>query len=667
MVAGSPQVSRRWRFVALILAAASPSVSLEISLTQPPARHGDAITSDASQLRLEGEVVGGVQVRDVTVNGEPAGVGTRDLVLEGLEDEGVPFRSIVQLQAGQNTIEIRAADAGGETAVLQLTVTVDPGSLSGEVYALIVGVNDYRDRHIGDLRFAESDAAAIQAALTDPQSGIVRPENVVTLTGAQATYRNISRALEEHLVRRARRPQDVVVFYFAGHGAEGPHVSRGAAYYLVPQDAKLTNLLSTGIDKGRLQFLWGAIPAHRKVFITDACHSGGLQSMKVLSADGLETVEGYITMAAARADQLALELPQLGHGLFTYALTQGMRGGADEDGDGWVSAQELGAYVGGRVQQMAAELGSEQIPVVELAPGADLTPVATSDARPLPAWQPPPPPPSQPYLGLIKVTLRFEENAREPHMILAVRDEEGDEDLGQVTATAIMARLLSQEAPFHLLEPSAVADELRPDQMALAYSDDPADIAAVARAVEADLMLTGHFRTQAAVLDEEMRELLGASMQSYQAHLSVRVVSAHTGEVVQAKSVQQGATHINPVMAQRLALEKAGRRLADGLHTTLARKWETLMAVRPNGMAVAENVEDIRMLGRLEDGLAALQPAVTGLTWQSFEEGSALYSFRTSAGGDPLAVAERLRQAGLPGLRVGGIRAGNGTVSFWVK
>jgi hypothetical protein len=652
--------------VAAGVLGAAPTTALDIVLSVPSVYDGDRIEHDGASLRVEGEVFGAGEIREITVNGQPAGMATRDLVVEGFEEEGTPFRGAVSLAGGENTVTVQAVDAGGATSTLSFTVFLDPTVMTGQVYALIVGVNDYQDQRISDLRFAEPDAKAMQQALTHPDYGIVEAQNVVVLTGADATYRNISRALEDHLVRKAKRAQDTVIFYFAGHGTEGPHVTRGAAYYLVPHDAELSNLLSTGIDKGRLQFLWGAIGAQRKIFITDACHSGGLQGMKVLSADGFEAVEGHVTLAAARADQLALELPSLGHGLFTYALTEGLAGKADADGDGFVSAEELGKHIRQQVMAMASEMGSEQEPVIELVPGAAATLVATSQGSPLPPWTPAPPKPAGPYSGMVRMEMRFDQNKREPHLILAMRDEEGDPGAEEVAETSIMERLIQMKAPFRIIEAAAVEGKLEGAQAELAFSEDPADIAAVARAVEADLFVTGSFRTEeSGAGSDAMQELLGTTMNSYQAHLSTRVVYANSGEVVEAKTIQTAGTHINPTMARRRALEEACERLADGLRRTLKVKWARMMAERPSGLVVAEHVDDYEILSRLEAALAGLGPAVANVRWQSFEGGAAVFSFQ--ADGDAAAVARRLREHGFGDFEVGGIQDQGATLAFWLK
>ena len=645
---------------------------ISISMTEPLVQEGEAMTHQSSVLKIKGEVYAPGEVQ-VTINGAAAGVGSRDLVIEAMDDdfgdlaeEGTPFQGAVQLQAGNNDVHIIARAADGSQAEYRFVVAVDAAALAGTAYALIIGINEYSDDRISDLRYAEPDAEAVRAALTHPDYGIVRPENVHVLKSSQATYRQISMALEEQLVRKATKPEDVVFFYFAGHGAEGPHVSRGAAYYLVPHDADLRNLMSTAIDKGRLQFLWGAVGAARKVFITDACHSGGLQDMRVLTADGFEAVEGFITLAAAKADQRSWELPDLGHGIFTYALSQGLQGAADKSAggnrDGFVSATELGSYLNSQVAKMAAQIGADQAPIVDLVPGADQVLIATSGGRPLPRWEPSALPPPVAPGGPIKVLMRFKEQDTKPKVVIAVRDEGGDRNLGEVATTAIMNRFMEVSDVFRFVEPGAIATTLDAADAELAFSEAAGDLAAVARAVEADLLLTATLKSEAS--GAAAAELLGTAVQSYQAHVNARVVYANTGEVMQATIVQKPGMHLNADMARRQAIEKTGIELADQIMGPVLERWSELRRERPSGLMTVSGVTDLDVLEKIEDGISAFAPSIRELAWVSFGEGKAIYEFATSS--EPRAVGELLAQHGLAGLRVGKPKSTKTRLSFSV-
>ena len=640
-----------WSLGILLLLTGSVGAQMRIALYEPALGPGDRLRHDRFDLLVRGEVIADLEVEKILLNGELVAGRSRDLEIEELSVEGTPFEGRLVLRAGDNPVEVVARAADGSEAVLRFTVEVETVGLDGAAFALIVGIDDYADARIADLRFAEADARLVRNALTHPEYGVVPPENVRLLTGREATYRNISVALEEHLVRRAQRPQDVVFFYFAGHGAEGPHVTRGAAYYLVPHDADLRNLLSTAIEKGRLQFLWGAVGAARKVFITDACHSGGLQDMRVLTAAGFEAVEGFITLAAARADQRSWELPRLGHGIFTHVLHQGLAGAADRevgDGDGLVEAGELGLYLERQVRVLAAEIGAEQSPVVELGSAAGEMVLGTKAGQALPPWSPPVPA-VQATSGPLRVELRFGRQERRPRVIVVLRDEDGAAQGGRVAATAAMQRLLEAGDAFSLIEPEAVEQVLGKGQVELAFSAATADIAAVARAVEADLIISGSVRSTAS--SAAAQELLGSAVQSFQAHISARAVYAATGEVAYALNVQQPGLHIEAEMARRQALEKAGAALADQLMGPMLEGWSQWRRGRPDGQLTVENAHSLDLLHRLEDGLAAFAPVLRQLEWRSFAAGKGVYEF--DAEGGPAAVAQQLREKGLAGFRMG--------------
>ena len=662
----------KWAFIgaAVLLLMARPGAAFDIVIHSPAVNDGGRVAHDAPVLEIRGEVQGAGTIEALQINGRPvavAEVGSRDLIVEGLGDAGTAFRGSVVLNPGPNEIVVEARADGG-SAALRFTAVLEAAAAEGRAYALVVGVDDYADPRIADLRYAEADAKAVAATLTHPERGVVPPANVRLLLGAEATARNVARAFEEHLVKQAKNPADLVYFYFAGHGGEGPHISRGAAYYLIPQDAELDNLLSTGLEKGRLQYLWGAIAARRKIFITDACHSGGLQNMKVLSADGLEAVEGFITLAAAQADQQSWELPKLGHGLFTYALTQGLLGkadGAGGEGDGLVDIDEIGAYLKEQVPHLAAAIGATQTPVIEAAPAAAGVFLNKKPGQEPPPWQPPPQP-AAPFSGLLKVDMRFDADQESPHMLVALRDEDGDEALGDLAATAVMEAFTAKDDAWpRFVEAAAVEGALGPGQASLLRSGDPGDIAAVARAVAADLMLSGSLKTQPTTLSAAVIKRLGRKMASYQAHLNVRVVAAHSGEVVLSLTERQAGVHMDAETARRTAVEKVSAQLATQMRRTLKTRWRALQGKRPAGRIRVEGLSGYGDLERLQAALEEL--GLQDLHWLSSQGAGAFFEFRPTTSTKARPLARLLQRQGLPGWRLGKVNAARDRLSFALK
>jgi uncharacterized caspase-like protein len=210
-----------------------------------------------------------------------------------------------------------------------------------------------------------------------------KKENTLLLTDKaerRPTLRNIKYALGTFLSRSAQK-DDLVVIYFAGHGA--PEVdprgieSDGLAKYLVPIDADPDDLYSTGFPMDEMQTIFSRIEAEQVVVFLDACYSGAAGGRTFASRrtrasrvddlflDRLTRSKGRVIVSAARASEVSLELPELGHGVFTHYLIQGVRGIADLDRDGIVSLQELYQYLEQQVSQKSRAAGGNQHPVMK--------------------------------------------------------------------------------------------------------------------------------------------------------------------------------------------------------------------------------------------------------------------------------------------------------------
>ncbi len=98
----------------------------------------------------------------------------------------------------------------------------------------------------------------------------------------------------------------------------------------------------------------------RRIVFLDTCHAGKAFNRRFLS-DGYEA--NITFYSSAGADQEAQENSALGggHGLFTYALVEGVNGAA-RDGAGEVRADGLRDFVKARVGALAAKFAREQEP-----------------------------------------------------------------------------------------------------------------------------------------------------------------------------------------------------------------------------------------------------------------------------------------------------------------
>ncbi|MBI4635416.1 MAG: caspase family protein [Candidatus Rokubacteria bacterium] len=362
--------------------AALPPADAEaprIAINYPPAE----ARIEREQIVITGLVTDNTEVArvQVAVNGVAIPAG-RDI---GVTGKGYMVRMPVTLQPGENVIEITAEDKAGNVAQVVRTVTrILPGPPAPKVtnrWAVVIGVGEYERPTIPKLRFAVRDAEAMYEFLTT-RGGYPR-ENVLLLTDNTAlkpTLLNIKRTLGDTLARRAGR-DDMVLIYFAGHGAPeidvGGTESDGLSKYLVPRDGDPDSLYTTAFPMDEIQRIFSRIQAERVVLLLDTCYSGtaggrtlarGNVRASGLNEQFLERLtrsRGRVIMTASGPNEVALELLELGHGVFTYYLLEGLRGRGDRNGDGVVTVSELYEYVEEQVERKAREAGGRQRPMMK--------------------------------------------------------------------------------------------------------------------------------------------------------------------------------------------------------------------------------------------------------------------------------------------------------------
>jgi len=295
------------------------------------------------------------------------------------------------LREGANTIVLTAREPDGTTRQEVRTVTLvrsgtakaapAPPEPSRESWAVVIGVGRYENGGIPFLKYSVPDADSIYNVLTT--IGGFKKDNVLLLTDRterKPTLRNIKYALGTFLARSAKK-DDTVIVYFAGHGA--PEVDQrgierdGLAKYLIPSDADPDDLFSTALPMDDLQTIFARIEAERVVMFLDACYSGAAggrtfaskrtraTAVDDLFLERLTRSKGRAIFTAARPAEVSIELPELGHGIFTYYLAEGLRGAADLNRDGIVSLQELYEYVEQQVSRKSRAVGGNQHPVLK--------------------------------------------------------------------------------------------------------------------------------------------------------------------------------------------------------------------------------------------------------------------------------------------------------------
>lgn len=245
---------------------------------------------------------------------------------------------------------VTAAAAQGATA---------PHNFYRESWAVIVGVNDYQNWP--KLRYAVNDANGIEEALVS-HFGFQR-DHIRKLLNGDATRQRIMEVLGDEFTdgRKVQR-DDRVFFFFAGHGATRTFEDGRQLGFIVPVDADASNYYSTAISMTSLREASDLIPAKHIYFVMDSCYSGlaltrgmGMFSKDKSYLDEISRRAARQILTAGGADQQVADDGPGGHSVFTWALLEGLQGKADLDGNGVITASELGAYVSPIVASFAKQ------------------------------------------------------------------------------------------------------------------------------------------------------------------------------------------------------------------------------------------------------------------------------------------------------------------------
>ena len=248
-------------------------------------------------------------------------------------------------------------------------------------WALVVGVDQYQDKQITPLQGAAADAHALADALVK-YAGFAEDHVILLATDLpaerQPTKGNI-------LVRLSNIsslvPKDgLLLFSFAGHGIE-----RGGEAFLLSSDAKVSNdirvVQETAVGAGHIKQWIRDMGIQQVLMLLDACRNDptagrsdapnrmGESYRKAFSFDVRNhDVEAFATLYATRVGERAYLYSEKGHGYFTWALLEGLKGAA-ANAAGEVTLGSLERYVQETVPRLVqVDLGSsvDQRPFAEV-------------------------------------------------------------------------------------------------------------------------------------------------------------------------------------------------------------------------------------------------------------------------------------------------------------
>jgi hypothetical protein len=158
----------------------------------------------------------------------------------------------------RSSVEVAEDDQLGQLLVKELQ--------SRKYYALIIGIDDYKDSKLVHLDQPISDALEFKQTLTNYYS--FEEDDIVFLKNPDRTQ--IIDAFDALATKVTERDQ-LLVFY-AGHGIWDEKLNQG---YWLPSDAR-HHSKAQWLSNGTIRDYIGGIKSKHTLLITDACFSGGI-------------------------------------------------------------------------------------------------------------------------------------------------------------------------------------------------------------------------------------------------------------------------------------------------------------------------------------------------------------------------------------------------------
>jgi hypothetical protein len=214
-------------------------------------------------------------------------------------------------------------------------------------YALIIGNTEYTDSGLAKLNAPGKDAEDFARVLKSPD--IAAFNEVITFINESVF--TLNEAIEDFF--SGKKPDDLLVFYFSGHGVR----DESGSLFLAVKNTNRSRLRSTAIKADFVRELMDQSRSRRQVIILDCCNSGAFaRGIKAEMGGPMGFAEafegkgyGHVVLTATDSTQFAWEGDRIigdetVNSLFTHFLVKGLEGEADEDGDGRITVDELYDY-----------------------------------------------------------------------------------------------------------------------------------------------------------------------------------------------------------------------------------------------------------------------------------------------------------------------------------
>jgi WD40 repeat protein len=286
-----------------------------------------------------------------------------------------PFEVILNSSFGEDNYFYAIATSKSGIEAEKIKFIINYKTATNEkpnLYLITIGINQYKNPKY-NLNYAQADAESVATLLGQNTLSLFGEVISYPILNDKAIKANIVNAFEE--VSKKSVEQDVLFVYYAGHGVMSEGSVKASEFFMVPFDVtqlygKDDMLFEKGISAEEIKTYATRINAQKQIFILDACQSAG--ALETVATRGAVEEKAIAQMArstgtfwitASGTEQFATEFEKLGHGVFTYALLEGVKGSADANGDHKLTIRELSTYIENKVPELSEQFkGLSQFP-----------------------------------------------------------------------------------------------------------------------------------------------------------------------------------------------------------------------------------------------------------------------------------------------------------------
>ncbi len=241
-----------------------------------------------------------------------------------------------------------------------------PAPPKPNMYVLGIGINEYLNAKY-NLNFCVADCRGFLQTIGEKAAKIFDTVSVSVLLNADATRDKVTQTLES--MKKRINPEDVFVFFYAGHGIALENEDGKTEFYYVLHDVTqmtdVSKCQASGLSGEEMRQALKTIQATKQILFVDACNSGAFaQSFAVRGAAEenalakLSRASGSVIIASTTSTQFAREFAELNHGVFTYTLLEALSGKASKE-NGEISVARIKEYIDDYVPQYTKQYQGE--------------------------------------------------------------------------------------------------------------------------------------------------------------------------------------------------------------------------------------------------------------------------------------------------------------------